>query len=128
MPQNSLTGQPQVGIPNTSDKCIPGGAIILSLTGMVFDGTGTITYNFNQAGVAFRSPFSIRTMYFDARGLSADATVSFNGGPTLRIPAGKQGYINVFMPSPVNCAITSAAGNGALNIYLYNFKIYPQQW
>lgn len=124
----SLTGQPNIGIPNTSDKCIPGGAQILTLAGMVFDGTGTINYNFNQAGVAFRNPFSIRSLYFDARGLSADATIQFNGGPTLRLPAGKQGYISVFMPSPVNCTISSAAGNGNLSVFLYNFKIYPSQW
>lgn len=120
--------QNQLAVPNTSDSCIPGGAQIITLTNMIFDGTGTITYTFGQAGIAFRNPISIRTLYFDARTLSADATVSFGNGPTLRIPHGFQGYINVFMPSPVNVAITSGAGNGPLTIYLFNFKVYPFIW
>jgi hypothetical protein len=120
--------QNQLAIPNTSDSCIPGGAQIITLTNMIFDGTGTITYNFGQSGIAFRNPISIRSLYFDARTLTQDAIVSFGNGPTLRIPAGKQGYFQVFMPSPVNVSITSALGSGPLTVYLFNFKVAPFIW
>ena len=124
----SLTGSPQIAVPNTSDKCVQT-ALQIVLGGMNFDGTGTITYNFAQAGIAFRPGNGVRAIYFDARNLAGgDALIQFVGGPTLRLPLGKQGWIPVFMPGPVTLAITSAAGNGPLTVFLANFKVYPIIW
>lgn len=128
MPQKSLGGN-ATQVQNVSDQCVPEGAQIIQLAQAAFDGTGTITYTFNTDSINFKKPSSIRALYFDARNLAGgDALVNIQGGPTLRIPLGKQGYIPLFMPCPMNLTITSAAGNGQLNINLHNFKVYPYQW
>lgn len=116
-------------LPNVSDQCVPEGAQVIQLNAATFDGTGTITYTFNTDSVNFKKPSTIRTLYFDARAVTGgDVLVAFQGGPTLRIPFGKQGYIPIFMPCPANLTITSTAGNGPLNLALHNFKVYPYQW
>jgi hypothetical protein len=128
MPLNTPS-QGQISVANVSDRCIPGGAQLIVLGNMVFDGTGTITYQFSQAGVAFRNPSQVRALYFDARSLTiGDALIQFSGGPTLRLQFGKQGWLPVFMPGPVTVVMSSAAGNGPLAVYLSSFKVYPFVW
>lgn len=125
-----MANQPQenqIRVPNTSDKCVQD-AQFITLGNMAFDGTGTIIYTFQQAGVSFKNPTGIRALYFDARSLSGDALIAFTNGPTLRLPNGKQGYIPIFLPAPVNLSISSAVGVGPLSVYLANFKIYPMIW
>jgi hypothetical protein len=127
MPQQSVNGN-LTPMANTSDQCQQEGAQIIQLSAMVFDGTGSITYNYNTDNAAFRKPSSIRSLYFDARPLASDALLSIASGPTYRIPFGKQGYIPLFMPTPMSLSLTSAAGNGAVTLYLFNFKVQPLIW
>jgi hypothetical protein len=127
MPQDNLTAN-QVQVPNVSDSCINEGAQILQLSAMLFDGTGSITYIFNTDNIPNRKISSVRAIYFDARGLSADAVLSINNGPSFRLPLGKQGYIPLFTSAPLTLSSTSATGNGTLTVYLFNFKVYPIIW
>lgn len=120
----------QVLINSQSDGCQPEGAMEIVLSAMTFDGTGTETYNFTTAGLTYKQPSSIRTLYFDARNLTADAILAVTGGngQQIRIPAGKQGYISFYCPVPLVIAVTSATGSGTVFLILYNFRVPPYQW
>lgn len=128
MANNALSSS-QVQLPNISDNCMPEGAQIIQLSQIAFDGTGTITYTFQGSSITFKKPSSLRTIYFDARSVAGgDVLMNVQGGPTIRLPLGKQGYIPLFFPTPVVFTLTSAAGNGPLVLYLYNFKVMPIIW
>lgn len=115
---------------NSNESCLPGGPQGITLSNMVFDGTGVPTFTFDGSAVAFSAPSSgIRSIYFDARGVVNDVIASVgNGGPTLRIPAGKQGYLPLFAPWPIDIVFSSVNANGTLTVILYNFKISPIIW
>lgn len=125
---SKAAGGVQTQLPGSSDQCLPEGAQAININSMEFDGTGTITYTFTTDSLTFKKPSTIRTLYFDARNISEDVLFAVLNGPTLRLPAGKQGYVPLFMPCPMQGQFTSESGNGPIVVSLYNFKIMPIIW
>ena len=96
--------------------------------GMTFvAGTGQV-FAFQSDAIMFRKPSIIRTIFFDAQNMTADSFFAIKGGQTLRLPAGKQGYIPITFPFPIHIDISSTLGAGTLLISLYNFNVDPLVW
>lgn len=111
-----------------SDSCLGDTAQALKLDPMVFDGSGKLKYNFDSSAVSFKTPLSIRTIFFDASALDQDATLTVNGQISYALPKAKRGFIPLFVNFPAVITFTSSLGTGTLNVNLYNFKIPPIIW